>query len=346
MQGSGESPKNLTPGRTYSVAIAARVNGKWDIANATKNAVTIIRIPDDPHVYDECIEKIKCMEKYISDYWYENKSSRNDYMTVCMNLIRIQNPNYNSWKWDFTTGETNIDADLKIMEYINEKDKSCLEYFKNMKEHPFYDDYGNEIDFLHLIATLQGQYNECISQIAIDKDLSGWLGDLQSLVYDLKKETYGKNVDLKSKALELIAHDGTHFSAEDMYADIDAKNISCLYKTNYKLSGVIEDYYKNHSSKRFSLFVEESGGIGAIEKKAEKYTSQSIDPSHSILTNAAERITEDSNLDDVYFNTYITDEYGNATYILNLPNIVSKDETEALTYAFVTYIQNGKDSED
>ena len=32
------SPKNLTPGRTYSVAIAARVNGKWDIANATKNA--------------------------------------------------------------------------------------------------------------------------------------------------------------------------------------------------------------------------------------------------------------------------------------------------------------------
>ena len=131
-----------------------------------------------------------------------------------------------------------------------------------------------------------------------------------------------------------------------MYADIDAKNISCLYKTNYKLSGVIEDYYKNHSSKRFSLFVEESGGIGAIEKKAEKYTSQSIDPSHSILTNAAEKITEDSNLDDVYFNTYITDEYGNATYILNLPNIVSKDETEALTYAFVTYIKNEKNSED
>ena len=39
------SPKNLTPGRTYSVAIAARVNGKWDIANATKNAVIIVRIP-------------------------------------------------------------------------------------------------------------------------------------------------------------------------------------------------------------------------------------------------------------------------------------------------------------
>ena len=35
------SPKNLTTGKTYKVAIAARVNGKWDTANAIKNAVTV-----------------------------------------------------------------------------------------------------------------------------------------------------------------------------------------------------------------------------------------------------------------------------------------------------------------
>ena len=35
------SPKNLTPGRTYQLAVAVKVNGKWDIANAIKNAVTI-----------------------------------------------------------------------------------------------------------------------------------------------------------------------------------------------------------------------------------------------------------------------------------------------------------------
>ncbi|SEK57250.1 BspA family leucine-rich repeat surface protein [Ruminococcus albus] len=35
------SPKNLTPGKTYKVAIAARVNGKWDTKNAIKNAVTV-----------------------------------------------------------------------------------------------------------------------------------------------------------------------------------------------------------------------------------------------------------------------------------------------------------------
>ena len=35
------TPKGLTPGKTYKVAIAAKVNGKWDISNALKNAVTV-----------------------------------------------------------------------------------------------------------------------------------------------------------------------------------------------------------------------------------------------------------------------------------------------------------------
>ena len=35
------SPKNMTPGKTYKVAVAARVNGTWDVAGAVKNAVTV-----------------------------------------------------------------------------------------------------------------------------------------------------------------------------------------------------------------------------------------------------------------------------------------------------------------
>ena len=35
------SPKNLVPGKTYKVVIAAKVNDKWDIDNAIKNAVTV-----------------------------------------------------------------------------------------------------------------------------------------------------------------------------------------------------------------------------------------------------------------------------------------------------------------
>ncbi|MBE6867651.1 MAG: glycoside hydrolase family 5 protein [Ruminococcus albus] len=35
------TPKNLTPGLSYKVAIAAKVNGTWDTANAIKNAVFV-----------------------------------------------------------------------------------------------------------------------------------------------------------------------------------------------------------------------------------------------------------------------------------------------------------------
>ncbi|ADU21423.1 cellulase family glycosylhydrolase [Ruminococcus albus] len=35
------TPKNLTPGLSYQVAIAAKVNGTWDTANAIKNAVYV-----------------------------------------------------------------------------------------------------------------------------------------------------------------------------------------------------------------------------------------------------------------------------------------------------------------
>ena len=35
------SPKNLTPGKSYKVAIAARVDGKWDTANAIKHSGTV-----------------------------------------------------------------------------------------------------------------------------------------------------------------------------------------------------------------------------------------------------------------------------------------------------------------
>lgn len=35
------SPKNLTPGKSYKLAVAARVDGNWDNVNALKNAVTV-----------------------------------------------------------------------------------------------------------------------------------------------------------------------------------------------------------------------------------------------------------------------------------------------------------------
>lgn len=299
----------------------------------------------------ECIKKVQSIEKYIDDYVAENNYKINK-MDFCMFLIRSQTK-YTGLKWAITVEQFYWGED-EFIKYLNKKDASCLKYFKEMSlvtsTHPIYDVYGNEIDFPHFIATLSGQYTSKENRLFIDEDLSGWLGDLQSLIYDLKKETYGTNKDLKEAALNLIAKDKTRFDSTDMFADIDAKNISCMYNTRGFLSHALEEYYLNsslkYSSKRFNLFIENSGGINAIKKKAQKYTSQSINPSHQFLTNNADAVTQDFNLFDIYFSNYIIDEHGNEIYTLNLPNIVSKEESEALVYAFTTYIQNGKEKED
>ncbi|MCR5020130.1 BspA family leucine-rich repeat surface protein [Ruminococcus sp.] len=60
------SPKNLTPGHTYKVAIAAKIDGEWDTANAIKNAVAVtIRYDSEDEVF------------VISDEWIDDSGSIN-----------------------------------------------------------------------------------------------------------------------------------------------------------------------------------------------------------------------------------------------------------------------------
>ncbi|MBE6872682.1 MAG: leucine-rich repeat domain-containing protein [Ruminococcus albus] len=61
------TPKNMTPGTSYKLAIAARVDGEWDIANAIKHAVTI-SIPNDTDSAEDGIEDIYEKEENVSSY--------------------------------------------------------------------------------------------------------------------------------------------------------------------------------------------------------------------------------------------------------------------------------------
>ncbi|MBR6967745.1 MAG: hypothetical protein IKH78_04340 [Ruminococcus sp.] len=78
-------------------------------------------------------------------------------------------------------------------------------------------------------------------------------------------------------------------------------------------------------------------------------TSQSLNPSHQLLTSFADEAANETingkNLTDIFLSNYYIDENG-VHYTLEIPNIVTKEESDALVYAFVTYIQNGKEKED
>lgn len=61
------TPKNMTPGTSYKLAIAARVDGEWDTANAIKHAVTI-SIPNDTDSDGDGIEDFYEKEENVSSY--------------------------------------------------------------------------------------------------------------------------------------------------------------------------------------------------------------------------------------------------------------------------------------
>ena len=61
------TPRNLTPGKSYKVMIAAKVDGEWDTANAIKHAVTI-SIPNDTDSDGDGIEDFYENEENVSSY--------------------------------------------------------------------------------------------------------------------------------------------------------------------------------------------------------------------------------------------------------------------------------------
>lgn len=163
----------------------------------------------------EFLGKLNLMEEYIDEFWETDTAKillQNGYIhyntnsIVAINIIRdihygAGGGQGSEIQWYFTSG----DSYNSIRSYIDQLDPSIMEYYNGFLkdsdghvERKFYDIYGNEIDFIHMMATLSGQYNtNFIGSIMIDEDLSGWDGDLQSMIYDLKVKTYGEDKDLK-----------------------------------------------------------------------------------------------------------------------------------------------------
>lgn len=70
---------------------------------------------------------------------------------------------------------------------------------------------------------------------------------------------------------------------------------SILMSTQY-LSFMIEDYYTNYSTTRYSTFVDSYGGIDALKTETEQFTSGSGVVKHKILNDSAEAAGKTQNL--------------------------------------------------
>lgn len=255
------------------------------------------------------------------------------------------------FKWFITDG----DNYTKFKEYINSEDPSILEFLRHYK---LQDAKENDIDFLHMLATLGAEYNDFF-----DPNLAGWAGDLQSFIRDLKIVTYGKNYnskELSNEAYKIITNylnyndkiKDPKFPKPDLLADIDAKNISCIYNKSKYISFMIKDYYTIHYKSRFNEFRNNMGGDDQLWKLVTEYTQSSYNRQHLLLHYFAYKAANRADIKSIYLNSYVSSETGDGvdspiyiTYSLIDPQIVTVSESTALKEVFKRLIEEGLNEE-
>lgn len=158
------------------------------------------------------------------------------------------------------------------------KFNSCL---LSIRESTFYDlDSGEEIDFIHMIATLCACNYESTSGalFTIPSAYAGWAGDLITLAGDVAKNIKkdGDIVDLTKKLMNGTIADSS-FPKADLIGDIDAVLIN-EYLSTMPIDQAFEAYYASDYKDRYAkFFAKEFGGyIDNVYSSAEYYLSPGV----------------------------------------------------------------------
>lgn len=168
--------------------------------------------------------------------------------------------------------------------------------FSSVRKSTFYDlSSGEEIDFLHMMATLCACNYESTSSanFKIPSAYAGWAGDLITLAGDVARDIPSESSDIVELTKKLLKGEDKNspssFSLSDLMADIDAVLIN-KYMSTMPIDKAFKEYYSSDYKNRYSNFVEQEfgGQINGLYNAAEKYLSPG-------LYNSAFRMVFESN---------------------------------------------------
>ena len=187
--------------------------------------------------FKQFIDDYRSLEKLSKAYNSSNYQKRV--------LVYIRSSRYNSNQWNILGGS--VDEDF--VAFVHENGEG-LEYLRT-KEKLTYPNSDDEIDFVHMIATIN-LLNTNSSNMA---DLGGWGGDICQLVQEIKGiEKTG--TELK-ELVQSKFNNSSSFGRQDLLADLDAVNIYNIYKLqkNKSFADAFASYYKTATdSNRISEF--------------------------------------------------------------------------------------------
>lgn len=174
---------------------------------------------------------------------------------LTLQFLQSCNPDYQGAMWDTVAGE----IDEQFVNHVKTVYSSLSNYFLT---HPVvYDLRYGKVDFYHLCATMRGiirgggMYYQAIfiGKEAV-RSLSGWAGDLQTLVIDTYNITNGAdNYSLFYNTLYGIMGSSEYsFSMSDLLADVDAENFAndwanSIWGSDFSFGTACRYYYSNQN---------------------------------------------------------------------------------------------------
>ncbi len=254
--------KYLTAGNTYYLKVQ-----HW---NSTSTGAYSVIVTDADYSINGLVINMQRItdlaNQYKQSYGVSTPANELVLQYIRRGEVRLPNkqPRYTEGNWGAVAGQ----IDSAFVSYINNYNY----YSSNLKNY-FHDNVTiidpktqNTVDFVHWAATLNAQLYATLSTENPDNipenhlnNLSGWAGDLQSLVADVIKWTNLSDVytTLYNKALTFMGTTDTssesRFPMNDLLADTDAFNISNKLGTS-SLVSAFSSYYSGGYDTRYKDF--------------------------------------------------------------------------------------------
>lgn len=191
----------------------------------------------------------QCAKTYNSDFETSNM--------LLFQFLRSSNPAYTTSNFIEVAGE----IDQSFISYVNTSN-SELNFLRQFLIETSDVEYG-PVDFTHLAATTNAILYDSTSFRTLIvgeqkvNDLSGWAGDLQTLVIDTIEATNNSNnyTTFYDEFLSLLGSESASFGMKDILADLDAKYLAENITTSL-FGNQLTNYYSATYQDRFSNFIE------------------------------------------------------------------------------------------
>ena len=226
--------------------------------------------------FNQLLQSIKDMDSLVVlPEWHNYMSNER-----ALELTRVLRDygGYNGLDWNLTSGFANPRLDSLIRyrfpDYPRNFSKDDTLSFKGV----LIPGTNIGLDVPHFNATLSRYLDSDVYRRNIPAEWASWAGDIFTFA-DSLDYMWRKGIEIDS--LHRLAKSnlgfstnwkGNPFGQEDLYADIDARNISVLINNGLSFYDAMDNYYNNGLYSRFGHFVNSYGGWKNFKNRVNSYT--------------------------------------------------------------------------